>query len=184
MAARDPVTGLTPQQEAFAQLLASPAPISQHAAYLQAGYSSNSLPSTIDEEASRLANTPKILARIQQLKTAAQAKVVAKHSWNLDRIVTQAEKHVDIALTGGFKGVPAANGALELIGRVTGLLSDKAREPQQQPITRVVIVLNHGQDPHGRPRIIEEAAYEVLPPAVEGEGSPLEDAGEADNPQD
>ena len=157
---------LTHKQEKFAQLVAAGA--TQSDAYRQAyNVSPDTLPDTIHENASHLAADTNVLPRIQQLKAAAQAKVVAKHSWNLDKIVTQAEKHMEIALTGGSKGVPAANGALELIGRATGLLSDKAREPQQQPITRVVIVLNHGAVPGGQPRITE-AAYEVLPPAMEG----------------
>jgi len=156
---------LTAKREAFAQLLAT-SPISQVDAYRHThDVSPDGSPATHYEEASRIAAIPEVAARIQQLKAIAQAKVVAKHSWTLDRVVTQAEKHLEIALSGGFKGVPAANGALEIIGRATGILSDKARETPQVPITRVVIVLNQGPDPKGRP-IITEAAYEVLPAAT------------------
>jgi len=153
-------TPLTGKQEAFAQAVAVGSTYT--AAYSLAGYSTNMPPKSIWEESSHLAALPKVSSRIQELKVAIQKRVIGAHAWNLDRIVTQAEKHLDLALSGGPRCVPAANGALEIIGRATGLLTDKAREQPQQPITRVVIVLDHGADAQGRPRITE-AAYEVLP---------------------
>ena len=55
----------------------------------------------------------------------------------------------------------SANGALELIGRVTGLLGGKHQEPQV-PITRVTIVLNHGADAEGNSQIVEGSYRRAL----------------------
>jgi hypothetical protein len=89
-------------------------------------------------------------------------------AWNLDRLVAEAETNLE--LSRAHKQLGSANGALELIGRVTGIISDRPAEPQQ-PITRVVVVLNRGNDAGGRP-IITEAAYEVLPLATKREDTP------------
>ena len=57
--------------------------------------------------------------------------------------------------------VSAANGALELIARVTGLLTEKPRE-QAPVITHVTVVLNHGIDAEGRGRVVEGEARVVV----------------------
>jgi phage terminase small subunit len=134
-------------------------------AAIRAGYSRK----TAAQQASRLLRNVKI----QQAIATSQKELAERRLWTPDRLIDEAETNLELARTGGWRGVSPANGALELIGRVTGLLSDKAREQPQQPITRVVIVLNRGADAEGRPRITE-AAYRVLP-------SP---DGEADGPSD
>jgi nucleoid-associated protein YgaU len=83
-------------------------------------------------------------------------------AWNLDRLVAELETQLEIARSGGAKTVSAGNGALELIGRVTGILSDKAREAPMAPITRVVVVLDHGVAA-GKERFTEAEGYKVLP---------------------
>jgi hypothetical protein len=127
-------------------------------AAIRAGYSERTARQIASENLSK--------PDIQQAIAARQQELAERRLWTLDRMVAQAEKHMDIALSGGFRGVSAANGALELIGRATGLLSDRAREVPQVPITRVVIVLHEGNDTEGRPQITE-AAYKVLPSAPE-----------------
>ena len=117
----DPSTGLTPQQEAFSQAVASG--LSQFAAYRQSyNVSPDSLRSTSDEDASRLVATPKIKARIQQLRVAIEAATVAQIAWDNAKLTKEADRHRELALSGGWRGVSAANGALEIIGKVTGLL--------------------------------------------------------------
>jgi len=158
---------LTPKREAFAQLLAASPPISQIEAYRQThDVFPDASPATHYEEASRIAALPEVAARIQELKGQYQKAMVSAQAWNLDQLVSQAV--VNLQLSRAHKQLGSANGALEIIGRATGLLSDKARETPQVPITRVVIVLHEGQDPQGRPRITE-AAYEVLPAGDERE---------------
>lgn len=150
----DPLTGLTHLQEAYSQLLAVGTP--EVDAYPQAGYdTSNCTTKTVYESASKLANLPKVMARVQQLKAQVQAAMVGAQAWTLDRMVSQAEKHMDAALTGGFRGVSAANGALEIIGRATGLLADKPKGEPPAIITRITVVLNRGRGPEGEDRIIE-----------------------------
>jgi hypothetical protein len=127
-------------------------------AAIRAGYSEK----TAAQQASRLLRNVKV----QQAIAASQKELAQRRLWNLDRMVEQAEKHLDVALSGGFRGVSAANGALELIGRVTGILSDKPRDPQIPVITRVVVVLDRGVDAEGRPQVVE-APYRVLPTAPE-----------------
>jgi hypothetical protein len=126
---------------------------------IRVGYS----PKTAAQQASRLLRNVKV----RQAIAVGQKELADKRRWDMERLVQEAETNLELARTGGWRGVSPANGALELIGRVTGLLSDRAREVPQVPITRVVVVLNRGVDAEGRPRIIEETAYKVLPPAPE-----------------
>ena len=121
-------TGLTHKQEHFAQLVAAGA--TQSAAYKQAyDVSPDSQLTTITEAASRLAADSNVAAMIAQLKQSIQKQATGAAAWNLDRLVDAAEEHRETALEGGYKGVSAANGALELIGRATGLLADKPTAP-------------------------------------------------------
>ena len=154
-AAKDPITDLTPFQEAYCQALATiPSPTQDQAYRIAFNVGPDTLPATIYESASRLSANPKIIARIQQLRQLATATVVAKHAWTLDRLVTEAETQLKDAREGGWRGVSAGNGALELIARATGLLQEKPRE-QVPVITHVTVVLNHGVDAEGRARVVE-----------------------------
>ena len=128
MNTKDPITGLTHKQEHFAQLVAAGA--TQSDAYRQAYNVSPGTPGiTTWDDASELARHPLVLPRIQELKAAAQAAAVAALAWDSARLVSEADRHRQLALSGGFRGVSAANGALELIGRATGLLADKPTAP-------------------------------------------------------
>ena len=150
----DPITRLTPLQEAYAQLLAVGTP--EVDAYPQAGYDiSNCTTKTVYELASRLAHDVKVASRVQQLKAQVHAAMVGAQAWTLDRIVDEAETNLDLARTGGFRGVSAANGALEIIGRATGLLSDRPKGEAPVVITRVTVVLNRGRGVEGEERVIE-----------------------------
>ena len=136
----DPTTGLTPQQEAFAQALASG--LSQSDASAKAyNWSPDTQRSTITEAASRLSADSNVIARVKQLRDLATTTVLVEHAWTLSRMVSQAEKHMEVALFDHPRrgpNVSAANGALEIIGKATGLLADKPMLPQA-PIQIVFI---------------------------------------------
>ena len=146
--------GLTAHQEHFAQLVASG--LNQSDAYRQSyNVSPDSDPANTWEDASVLAKHPKVFPRIQQLKASIQAATLAEIAWNQARLLREADRHRELALTGGWRGVASANGALELIGRVTGIIRDKAEPQLEAPITRIVIVLDRGADAEGRQRVVE-----------------------------
>ena len=113
---------LTHKQEHFAQLVASG--LTQSDAYKQAyDVSPDTLPGTVVQDASHLAAHPNVSPRIQELRQAALAKMTSAQAWNLDRMVSEAETNLDLSRT--HKQLGSANGALEIIGRATGILSDK-----------------------------------------------------------
>jgi phage terminase small subunit len=132
-------------------------PIGTQAA-IRAGYSAK----TAAQQASRLLRNVKV----QQAIATRQKRLADKRMWDAERLIDEAETNLELARSGGWRGVSPANGALELIGRVTGILSDKPREPTMPVITRVVVVLNRGLDAEGQPQVVE-AAYQVLPTAPE-----------------
>lgn len=171
-AVRDPLTGLTPRQERFAELLASG--LSQSDAYRQSyNVGATTLPETTHNIASKLAQDSNVVARVAMLRAAAQTQVVADQVWSLRRLIDEAEANLEGARAARQYG--SANGALELIGRVTGLLGDKGREPAPQ-ITRVVVVLDRRQSSEGGRQLVTEAGYRVLPPQVADseEANPLQ----------
>ena len=158
---------LTHKQEAFAQAVAAGA--TQSDAYRQAYNVSPTTPgTTLWDEASTIARHPLVAPRIAELKAAFQMQTVTAQAWTLDRIVAAAEEHRQLALQGGPKGVPAANGALELIGRATGLLTERTRDAPPVAITRVVVVLNRGG---GRQPEIVDSSIRVLPEAESEDGA-------------
>ena len=113
---------LTAKQELFAQLVAKGS--KQVDAYRQAyDTSPDASRDTAIEDASHLAASPKIAPRIEELKAAYQQAAMAELAWDQAQLVRQADRHRELALTGGWRGVSAANGALEIIGRATGLLN-------------------------------------------------------------
>ena len=152
---------LTSKQEGYAQDRA--AGLTQSAAYRNNYGTSNMAAKTVWEEASRLDKHPKVSPRIQELRQATEAALSAKRLWTTEKLVEEAEVNLIAARKGKHLG--SANGALELIGRVTGLLGGKHQEPQV-PITRVTIVLNHGADAEGNSQIVE-SSYRELPPSLE-----------------
>lgn len=161
---------LTPKQEHFAQLLASG--LSQAEAYRQSYNVRPGTPwSTYHDDASELARHPLVSPRVKQLKDAIASQITARQAWNLDRIIREAEKNLEIARE--HKQLGSANGALEIIGRATGLLTEKPREQVPQ-ITRVVVVLDRGIASEAGGGRFTEASYEVLPPVQPaGEGASL-----------
>ena len=163
---------LTSKQEGYAQDRASG--LDRSAAYRNNYGTSNMSDNTVWEEASRLDKHPKVTLRIAELQAATEAALAEKRLWDIERLVDEAETNLDLARI--HKQMGSANGALELIGKATGLLSDKPRDPQVQ-ITRVTVVLDRGPDAEGESRLVEETTYRELPPVAEGEyrDIPVED---------
>jgi hypothetical protein len=85
---------LTANQESFCQNLFNG--MSQHDSYIAAGYSSNQLPSTIDENASRLANDSKILARMLELRNMVAVPTIATKKRIAERLTHVLESDSNI----------------------------------------------------------------------------------------
>lgn len=160
---------LTAKQENFAQLVASGN--SYVDAYREAyDASPNSSPATAYVTSSQLANDPKIALRIQELRQATEAELAERRLWDVERLIDAAEENLRGAREA--KQMSAANGALELIGRVTGLLDQAKAKQGQAPvvITRITVVLDHGPDGAGNPQVVEATEYRDIP---EGENDAL-----------
>ena len=129
---------LTAKQEKFAQLVASGS--TQSAAYKEAyDVNQGSKPTTAYQEGHTLAETPKIALRIQEIQQISEATATNEIAWSKVDLVREAKLNLDLARTGGYKGIGSANGALELIGRVTGLLSEK-QQAATVTVTRITVV--------------------------------------------
>ena len=128
---------LTHKQEHFAQLVASG--LTPAEAYRQAyDVSPNCAPATIWSESSALmTENHHVPTRIQELKAAVQAAAVAEIAWDKAQLIRQADRHRELALSGGWRGVGSANGALEIIGRATGILDDKAKNQAPMQVNAV-----------------------------------------------
>ena len=133
---------LTHKQEHFAQLVASG--LTPAEAYRQAyDVSPNCAPATIWSESSALmTENHHVSTRIQELKAAAQAAAIAELAWDKAQLIRQADRHRKLALSGGWRGVGSANGALEIIGRATGILSDKGRDVPVVHVTTIMASLD------------------------------------------
>ena len=151
---------LTPKQARFVEEYLVDLNATQAA--IRAGYSERTARQIASENLSK--------PDIQQAIAARQKELADKRRWDMERLVEEAETNLELARSGGWRGVSPANGALELIGRVTGILSEKPRDPQVPVFTRVVVVLDRGTDPEGRPQVIETPGYKVLPPAPDSTG--------------
>ena len=112
---------MTSKQESFAQAIVDGFP--QVDAYKRAYNSENMDPSTVYQEASRVANNRKVAARIEELRDLVTIAVTEKRAWDLERLVDEAE--INMAGAREDRQWSAANGSLTTIGKATGLLVDK-----------------------------------------------------------
>ena len=108
------MTTLTVKQEKFAQLVASGS--SNTAAYREA-YDSTGSSTTV--QASKLAAKGKVAVRIQEIQSTA----AAEESWSRGRLLRLLFCRSEAAFEAGQYA--ASLKALELIGKVTGLLTDR-----------------------------------------------------------
>lgn len=169
-AAKDPITGCTPSQEAFAQAVASGSSLTL--AYRSSYYvSPDSDPATATEAASRTAALPHVSARITQLKAETVASLAKKRGWNLERLVDEAETNLHGARED--RDWSPANSALTMIGKATGLLADTPNAPVA-PIQ--IVFVTRGQEN----QVLATAAPRVVEQAAETKG--LEAGAEPDQP--
>ena len=131
---------LTAKQEQFAQLVASGFAYSE--AYRQAyDVSPDASPVTAYVNGSKLAKHTKVALRIQQLQQVTEAALAEKRLWTTDRLVDEAEENLNKARL--LHQMGSANGALEFIGKATGLLNDK-QQGATAPVTQIIINLAPG----------------------------------------
>ena len=162
--AKDPITGLTQQQEAFAHAIALNG-LNQADAYRQTYHPDNSLPDTIIENASRLAHDSNVLARIQQLKASLHAEAVTDAA----KIVAELAKAGHGDASGPLRWADKV-AALDKMAKILGLYKeqDGGRE-RQAPVTQVTVVLDYGPGHRGE---VTETAYKVLEVAPGMETNP------------
>ncbi len=98
-------------------------------AAIKAGFS----PATAAQQASRLLRNVKV----QQAIGERQRQLAEKRQWDRERLVSEAESNLHLARE--HKQMGSANGALELIGRVTGLLNEKQQQ-QTVTVTKITVV--------------------------------------------
>lgn len=128
--------GLTAKQEAFAQAVARGATNSD--AYRAVYSHENCTDKSVHEMSSTIAANLKVASRIKELRDKATEKVVKKlaisKEWVLDELikVNSAAQAAEPILdhegnpTGEYKAqLPAANRALELIGKELGMFVDR-----------------------------------------------------------
>ena len=103
-------------------------------------------PGTAAQQASRLLRNVKV----QQAIAERQRQLAERRQWDRERVVAEAEEN--LAGAREAKQFGSANGALELIGRVTGLLNEK-QQAAQVTVTKITVVTTDAATP--RAEIIE-----------------------------
>ena len=167
---------LTDKQCRFADAVSSG--INPTTAYRDIYNMSDKRPATATEAASRLMKNSNVLARIEAITEAAKAETVAELAWSRSRYLKELETNLDGSRNSG--AWPAANGALQMLGKVTGHLSDKVSIESSLEATVNVIhklpdaVLDQlaalsGSDSidTGAEAAIIEAEYQIIEPAPE-----------------
>ena len=125
-------------------------------AAIRAGYSAK----TAAQQASRLLRDVKV----QQAVAVRQQQLAEKRAWDVDRLVDEAEENLNKARL--LHQMGSANGALEFIGKATGLLNDK-QQTGTPPVTQIIINLAPGVE---MPAEVEgQTRYREVRSAVDGE---------------
>ena len=107
-----PAEDLTPLQELFAHLAVTER--NKSVAYRMVYNAENMKPSTVNREAHRLVNNPKIATRIRQL----QADLANRMDWNRDRLVDMQGSIFESAYVAGHWG--QATAALREVAKLVG----------------------------------------------------------------
>ena len=119
-------------------------------AAIRAGYSER----TAAQQASRLSRNVKV----HQAIATRQKQLAEKRAWDVERLVDEAEVNLMAAREG--KQIGSANGALEFIGRVTGLLNEK-QQTGSVAVTKIIINLAPGVEPP--PEVVDATEYREIP---------------------
>ena len=133
---------------------------------------------TANEASSRLMRNSKVAARIEAVSEAARAATASEIAWNRSRYLKELETNLDGSREAG--AWPAANGALQMLGKVTGHLDSKVTvETNLQATVNVIHSLSDAvldelaslSGPEsidtGADAAIIEAQYQLLDPAAE-----------------
>ena len=78
---------------------------------------------SIHEQSSKLLKVDKVTTRIKELKEAVTEKMSLTEAWTRDKYLSELQINLDGSRNSG--AWPAANGSLQMIGKVTGHLNDK-----------------------------------------------------------
>ncbi len=125
---------LTYNQEQFCQNLFNG--MTQHDAYIAAGYSSNQLPSTIDENASRIANSSKIKARMLELNNMVLKPTIATKKRIAERLTHVLESDVI-----NENGTPVLNHIVQSAAELNKMQGNYAKTDigQTQTIINIIV---------------------------------------------
>ena len=107
---------LTDKQCRFADAVSSG--INPSTAYRDIYNMSDKRPATATEAASRLMKNSNVVARIEAVTEAAEAKIASEVAWTKQRIVSELSINVDLGRE--TKQLAASNQALKLIGSAVG----------------------------------------------------------------
>lgn len=124
---------LTPKQEKFCQNIL--AGMSQADAYRNSfNVKQNTKAATIQDSASKLMATPAITQRVEEMRKPVIAKLQLTREWVLEQLIENVSMakalepviSKDGQTTGEVKqNLPAANKALEMLGKEIGMFTDK-----------------------------------------------------------
>ena len=106
---------LTDKQCRFADAVSSG--INPSTAYRDIYNMSDKRPATATEAASRLMKNSNVVARIEAVSEAAEAKIASEVAWDKARIINELSINVDLGRENGGRQLAASNQAINLIGK-------------------------------------------------------------------
>ena len=109
---------LTDKQCRFADAVSSG--INPTAAYRDIYNMSDKRPATATEAASRLMKNSNVVARIEAVSEATEAKIASDVAWDKARIINELSINVDLGRENGGRQLAASNQAINLIGKAVG----------------------------------------------------------------
>lgn len=151
---------LTAKQEAFAQAVAAGS--NQTEAYRQNYDTSGSLPATTWDNAYTLATCPEVAPRIAELKAITEAAMARELDITAASVAWEAKENLRLARD--YHQIGSANGALELMARVSGVLSDTGKDVPQ--VTKVTYIYNEA------PRVVPPLEPRILDASEPGDEDP------------
>ena len=155
-------TKLTPKQEKFCQNLIQGQ--SQRQAYINAGYSDNQLPDTLDRNACELANDNKILTRLTELKSSVLDSTIMSVRKRKQRLSELALVDLDPKEVKPGHVVQA----IDLLNKMDDVYKTDTRE--SQTIINIIVKDNETKDLLNRVEDnthVIETGYKLLPNAPE-----------------
>ena len=151
---------LTTKQESFCQLVA----IQQYTltdAYIEAYDTDGMKQDSIYQLSSRLANQVKITSRIEALQATITEKLASEVVWDRNKIVSELAVNVELARE--HKQMAASNRSLELVAKVTGVISSE----DTKQVTGTVSVIHS----------LSDAVLDQLAAMGPSEPVPIDDTG-------